>query len=492
MKKALKVAMLFGLILVAILASGIAIAEKKPVPEYVGSQACMACHADRWSSWAGSGHGTMIQPIKTPGDIPGFDKANAEQTAELLKADYVVSGARFLARDKETGNMVFLKYEWMQDQSQYIDYDEPGSIWQNQCMGCHVTGSPKAGVANQPTEFGIGCEDCHGPGKDHVIGKGDPTKITLNVGSDVCGQCHNSGYKMQDGNRWVYGYRPAMKLADLPGIMLPKATDPAATANLGHHKEFPEWQVSGHGPKAVSDLKANSHATGECYACHTQEAYSAKEGNREFTYDANADYVGISCVTCHRPHGLGLAADEKELCISCHTGDIAKGTSLKPGSAPHHPMKEFFEGYGAAGGLTSDSNFHKDVACQACHMPNNNHLMQVISPDDPNLAEGSNDSCTACHKDSTRDARGGYLKMWQDVTSTELTALNADVATIEAAVKDGATLTADQKLKLDTAKTNIAFVTADGSTGAHNFDYATQILSAAQKDLSAVKKAIGR
>lgn len=488
MKKALKIAIVLGLVMVAVLAASVGFAAKKTVPNYVGSQACLGCHSDRWSSWAGSGHANMILPVKTTADIPGWDKATAEQQTELLKADFVVAGARFLARDSATGNLVFLKYEWVAADQQWIDYDAPGQVWQDSCMGCHTTSNTKAGVKDPKVEFGIGCESCHGPGKDHILGKGDPSKITLNVSSDVCGQCHNSGYKMTD-NRWITGYLPNMKLTDVSGIVMAKV-DPTKTANRGHHKEYPEWLVSGHGPKAVEDLKANSHASGTCYACHTQEAYAAKEEGGTFTYDANAQYVGISCVTCHRPHGLGLAADEKELCISCHTGSIDKATGLKPGSTAHHPMKEFFEGYGAAGGITSNGNVHKDVTCQECHMANNNHLMAIVKPGDPNIADGSDDSCTVCHKNSDREVRASYLDMWQEYTSGKLTTLNADVAAIDAAVKAGATLTADQKLKLDTVKTNISFVTADGSEGAHNFDYAAKILSAATKDLAAIKAAV--
>jgi hypothetical protein len=82
--------------------------------------------------------------------------------------------------------------------------------------------------------------------------------------------------------------------------------------------------------------------------------------------------------------------------------------------------------------------------------------------------------------------------MWQDVTSKKLETLNRDIAVIDAAVKAGAKLSPDMKLKFDTAKTNVAFVTADGSKGAHNFDYATKILAAAQKDLTAVRASLGR
>jgi len=488
MKKPLKIAMLLGLVLMVVLAAGISIAAKKEVPEYVGSQACLSCHADRWSSWAGSHHATMMTEIRTPADIPGFDKATPEQKEELLKADYVVSGGRFVTKNGTNGELVFLKYEWNHEEGFWFDYDGTGTIWQNNCMGCHVTGGTKAGVANMPQEFGIGCEACHGPGRDHITGKGDPSKITMNASADVCGQCHNSGYKMSD-NRWIVGYKPNMKLADVPGIIMP-AIDPAKTPNLGHHKTYGEWLVSGHGPKAVTDLKTNDHATGACLACHTQEGYEANEDGKTIALEKATEYNAISCVTCHRPHSLSKAIDEKTMCVQCHNGSIPEGTSVKPGATPHHPMKEMFEGWGAAGGITSTGNFHKDVACQECHMPNNNHLMKPISPIDPALAANSADSCTACHNDSTKESRGGYLEMWIDVTTSKIDALNKDVAAIEAAVKAGATLSADMKLKLDTAKTNIAFVVADGSKGVHNFDYATKILSAAQKDLSAVKAVV--
>jgi predicted CXXCH cytochrome family protein len=486
MKKALKISALVGLVLVAILAAGMVSAAKKQVPEYVGSQACLGCHADRWSSWAGSGHGTMILPIKTTADIPGWDKATKEQQAELLKADYVVAGARFLARDPATGNNVFLKYEWVAKDQKWIDYTGVGTVWQNSCMGCHTTGAGKSGVANQPAEFGIGCESCHGPGRDHIQGKGDVSKITLNVSSDVCGRCHNGGYKMTD-NRWIYGYKPNMKLTDVTGIIMP-AIDPNKTANLGHHQEYDQWLVSSHGPKAVSDLKANSHASSSCYACHTQEARAAEEEGKTFTADKNAEYAAISCVTCHRPHGLGLAADEKELCTSCHTGEIAQG-GLKPGATAHHPNKEFFAGTGAAGGITSSTgNFHAEVTCQECHMANNNHLMQVVKPDAA-ITAGSDDACTTCHKDSDRETRAAYLNMWENTTTKRIDALKADIKVIEAT---GTTLPADLKVKLDTVKTNIGFIEADGSKGAHNFNYASKILTAAQKDLATVKAFVGK
>ncbi|HEY3368195.1 MAG TPA: ammonia-forming cytochrome c nitrite reductase subunit c552 [Symbiobacteriaceae bacterium] len=492
-KKALKVALLLGLVLLVVLSAGTVMAitfgsVKKPLPEYVGSKACLGCHSDRYVSWVGSGHGTMLTAITGPDVLPGdINATTPELKAELQKADFVVAGQRFLARNGTTGEMTYLNVVW-NPTAQAYQPTKGGSSWSQGCAGCHSTNYDKKTM--QFSDAGIGCEACHGPGRDHIAGKGDVAKVVKSTSSDVCGQCHGGG-KMLDGTGWVSGYRPNMKLADVSGIKMADAVDLAGVvpSSALHLRQYPMWLASGHGPKAVSDLKSNDHASGNCYACHTQEAFSAKQAKKPFTLDKNADYVAISCVVCHRPHSTGFAMDEKTLCITCHNGGIADGGSLKPGSVSHHPMKEFFAGFGAAGGMTSKGNVHKELTCQECHMTEGNHLFKVIQPKDV-LDSNRVDTCTTCHKDSSKDVRQAYLDMWQNSTKSRIDTLNADIAAIDAAVKAGATLSADQKLQVDTARTNVSFVTADGSTGAHNFDYATRILSAAQKDINAVKAAV--
>jgi cytochrome c556 len=121
-------------------------------------------------------------------------------------------------------------------------------------------------------------------------------------------------------------------------------------------------------------------------------------------------------------------------------------------------------------------------------MANNNHLMQVVKPDAA-ITAGSDDACTTCHKDSDRETRAAYLNMWENTTTKRIDALKADIKVIEAT---GTTLPADLKVKLDTVKTNIGFIEADGSKGAHNFNYASKILTAAQKDLATVKAFVGK
>jgi hypothetical protein len=64
------------------------------------------------------------------------------------------------------------------------------------CVGCHVTGYGQVGGTSLGHTKGfenIQCENCHGPGSQHVAGKGleDPPAIQRSTPSPVCTNCHN-------------------------------------------------------------------------------------------------------------------------------------------------------------------------------------------------------------------------------------------------------------------------------------------------------------
>ena len=80
--------------------------------------------------------------------------------------------------------------------------DAANYVGQETCLGCHADqsykGTAHAMTTNPRTPAAThGCESCHGPGKAHVDGDGDATKI-LNPGtmapqkaSEQCVSCHN-------------------------------------------------------------------------------------------------------------------------------------------------------------------------------------------------------------------------------------------------------------------------------------------------------------
>jgi hypothetical protein len=64
------------------------------------------------------------------------------------------------------------------------------------CVGCHVTGYGEIGgtsLGHTNKLENVQCETCHGPGSDHVAGKGleEPPAIQRQAPATVCTNCHN-------------------------------------------------------------------------------------------------------------------------------------------------------------------------------------------------------------------------------------------------------------------------------------------------------------
>ena len=94
------------------------------------------------------------------------------------------------------------------------------------CVGCHVTGYGEIGgtsLGHTQHLENIQCETCHGPGSDHVAGKGleDPPAIQRQTPSPVCTTCHNEHHS----DTFVYN----AYLRDILG----KGHGAAARAGLG-------------------------------------------------------------------------------------------------------------------------------------------------------------------------------------------------------------------------------------------------------------------
>ena len=144
-----------------------------------------------------------------------------------------------------------------------------------------------------------------------------------------------------------------------------------------------------------------------------------------------------------------------------------------------------------ASGVVDTPGVHSKVRCIDCHMTETNHLMKVIRPDDPDLAGSRVDLCTACHKDSDRKTQASHLRKWDSIYSKQMQALQADMKYIRSAVKtDKEILKGDLKSKFERANINVMLLMRDCSHGAHNFEFATIIMSKARDDLDAVKGAI--
>jgi hypothetical protein len=170
-----------------------------------------------------------------------------------------------------------------------------------------------------------------------------------------------------------------------------------------------------------------------------------------------------------------LVMAPEKLCISCHSQGpqdaMLKGSAVK--------------------GIEETKSFHSALNCVQCHMTEANHLMKVIRPDAPDLAERRADTCTSCHNKSNKKDRAAQLQEWQNSFTKSMDALQADLKTINAAMKEKPDLfTAELKSKANSARGNLSILTRDGSRGAHNFEYVKKVMNQASADLDAIKAVI--
>jgi predicted CXXCH cytochrome family protein len=242
-----------------------------------------------------------------------------------------------------------------------------------------------------------------------------------------------------------------------------------------HAEKFSMWEASGHS-KAISAVANNNSASADCYGCHSAEGFTIKREGKKVDIADKESFHTISCLSCHNPRGTEyprrLVMDPEKLCEFCH------------------PQRAVLKGQGAKG-VEDTRSVHSGVACVSCHMSEGNHRMKVIRPDDPNLSEKQTDTCTACHKDGNRKTRAKQLQEWQSWYKESMDPLQADLKAVDAALKEKPTaLSAELKAKLDALKTNIYMIEREGSRGAHNLDFALEVMSLASRDLKEVKAAL--
>jgi len=200
-----------------------------------------------------------------------------------------------------------------------------------------------------------GCEACHGPGKAHVEGGGDKTKIfTFKDASakDVsvrCLKCHQYGQEHANFSRSVH-VQNNVSCVDCHSPHHPKEAqflmrEPQPRLCYGCHNEvrqqfsrtFHHRVNEGlvnctdchnpHGSSLGRQLRASESQDIVCFKCHADKA-------GPFVYEHQAVKIE-GCVSCHIPHGssnpkLLKRTQVNLLCLECHTFSVDQGAPEVP------------------------------------------------------------------------------------------------------------------------------------------------------------------
>ena len=237
------------------------------------------------------------------------------------------------------------------------------------CAACHeevakgFASNPHTRMAQMHGANGVTCENCHGPGKAHIDGGGDTSKI-FNPGKAParevdakCLACHRDNHANFErsghgeanvscvGCHSIHaGQDPEhlLKVAQ-PSLCYQCHTDVKPQFSMPFHHRVEEGVVKcsdchdPHGTFGRKGLRASAQQDAVCTKCHSETA-------GPFVYE-HAVVKTEGCIACHTPHGgpnprLLNRANVNTICLQCHSPS-PNFTTAEPMGPSHNQAAQY-------------------------------------------------------------------------------------------------------------------------------------------------------
>ena len=460
---------------------------------YIGSSAtfpgCGGCHAGNYTQWKSTGH-ALIFTEGVNGELEVNSSGYGTYAAACIKCH--TTGWEPTANNGNFGN-VANQTGW--DTTWYKPYGAPGASYFIPYKDSVVIKQMASSYSSLVPLGSIGCESCHGPGKDH---NGDKTKTAKSLDAGVCQQCHDAPKKHRLGSYWA---------ASKHGIF---AEGPSA----GRTSCFPC-----HSGTAFVKWLANKTTPGYDTSTVGGQPTPRSDANRN-----------ISCASCHDPHTLEfrtLSLDSLRngykppagiggkglLCMNCHNARYSSKVRVTS-TAPYYGFVDRYgphengqadvyfgsNGYQYGDNSLTGQMTHAGLsdACVTCHMASRVVGTSIHSNHGLNMSDTTNGFqpwavCKTCHGaniNSFNDVKAfsdydqdGTIEGAQDEIVGLLDRLKAKLP-IDSLTGEPITRTKDSlkvKNRPDLVQNlwNYHYVNNDKSKGVHNMKYAVALLQKA-------------
>ena len=236
--------------------------EAKPAPSYIGSEQCLACHADQGKKMEKTPHGEiLLRRPRTNLEKRGCEachgpgSAHIEDPASTAARGPFGKGAKATAREQTA-----------------------------KCLQCHNKGEHLFWKGSPHELRNVACTQCHSV-HSPVAAENQLTKKTE---SELCSQCH------------------VVKKAQLQRTSHMPVREGKMTCSDCHNP---------HGSVTAKMIRANS-VNENCYKCHAE-----KRGPVLWEHPP----VVENCLNCHDAHGSIhdklLKVKRPRLCQQCHVGN---------------------------------------------------------------------------------------------------------------------------------------------------------------------------
>jgi tetratricopeptide (TPR) repeat protein len=259
--------------------------------QYVGSNACRACHAAEFESQSKTAHARALAVARPGSPIPGIPAP--ESTAQWAFG----AGAKAITWVSQTGEETIAEHglsyyaatkslgltpgHTSSNDVLYRTFDPVGTALR--CFRCHSTGplTLKPGFQVQPSEPGVHCEACHGPGSAHVTSSGasgmiqNPKSFSAAELNVLCGACHRQASDLDDETDWTNAWNVRHQPSYLHRAACFRNSNGALSCITCHDP---------HEPLKTTPATYDKRCTG----CHRTVVHKTPVASR-------------SCVDCHMP-----------------------------------------------------------------------------------------------------------------------------------------------------------------------------------------------
>lgn len=415
---------------------------------YLDSSACQNCHQEEFDRWQGSHHDWAMKEADKTSVLGNFNDSefryngittrfstaagnngeptywvttdNHQGTLETFRVEYTFGfyplqqyligfpdgryQALAIAWDsrpiEEGGQRWFHLYP-----DEIVDHKDPlhwtGLYfnWNNRCADCHSTNLQKNydpatnTYQTRWSEINVGCEACHGPGKDHIAWANNPSNKFNSA---------NQGFA-----RDLMAISIGKVLAASKGLTKPVDLNVSqaqmATCGSCHSRRTVIDDINA--PGNYHDKHQLSLLDEPLYHIDGQikdEVYVLGSFLQSKMYQK-----GVVCSHCHDPHSMEPKLPGNQLCTQCHESQIYDDKTHH-----HHPIS-------SAGSQ-----------CVNCHMPETTYMMvdprrdhslRIPRPD-LSAVTGAPNACTQCHKDQSDSWATEALTSWLEKSNKSLPA----------------------------------------------------------------------
>jgi hypothetical protein len=442
---------------------------------------CMSCHGSYvdvaqfsaiFNSWQNTPHATLF---KTEINIPV--SAGGHYTSSCFPCHTIGSD-----------NHTVVNNNGFDDVAKQV-----GFVWDPNSANVHSWDTLKAKYPSLVNHATIGCENCHGAGREHGT-TGNTSKIAISLDAGLCQSCHDAPWRHDVGTMWNF---------------------------------------SGHSTAVFENSATQGTTLNSCQRCHISQAFvdftKGVTTNTTGWTTANGDYH-ISCQTCHDPHGNTNAHELRKepiasdtlgngynygnfggmgnICINCHKARknsvTIMTTAVNSTWGPHHSTQADnilgLNGaqFGTQPFVSGDHKYAIANICVDCHMAATTDTGTVtrdqVGGHSWNLHYAATNydhtvACVNCHGPKTSfsqfqasmdyDGNGTV----EDV-QTEVKGCLTKIASLLPHNPDGTFIYANiTTLTQKQAYWNYQLIANDGSYGMHNAKFAFDVLT---KSISAL------